>query len=65
MSLTVDEFIEYTEDERAKWEHWFVIHNNEPLKILLAGDTCPNLGSLIVHIFRAEAWYAHHCAANP
>ena len=65
MHLTVDEFIEYTDDERTKWEHWFITHNNEPLNIPLAGDICPTIGSLIIHIFRAEAWYAHLLRDEP
>jgi uncharacterized damage-inducible protein DinB len=59
MNLTIDELLNYTEEERAKWQDWFSIHGNDPLKITLAGGTFPNIGALILHCFWAELWYAY------
>jgi hypothetical protein len=59
MNLTIDELLDYTEEERAKWQSWFSAHGNDPLKIALAGGTFTNIGALILHCFWAELWYAH------
>lgn len=30
MHLTIDELLDYTDEERAKWEDWFAAHGNDP-----------------------------------
>jgi uncharacterized damage-inducible protein DinB len=59
MHLTIGELLDYTDEERAKWQQWFSIHGNDPLRIKLAGETHPNVGALILHCFWAEIWYAY------
>jgi uncharacterized damage-inducible protein DinB len=59
MHLTIDELLDYTDEERAKWEDWFAAHGNDPLKFTLPMDVHPNIGALILHCFWAELFYAH------
>jgi LPS sulfotransferase NodH len=35
MHLTIDELLDYTDEERAKWEDWFAAHGNDPLNFTL------------------------------
>ena len=39
MQLTIAELLDYTDEERAKWEHWFAAHGDEPLRFALAGES--------------------------
>jgi hypothetical protein len=32
MQLTMDELMHFTDEEHAKWEHWYSVHGNRPLK---------------------------------
>jgi uncharacterized damage-inducible protein DinB len=57
MQLTVDELIHFTDEERAKWERWYSLHGNGPLKLRLAGGTHTTVGALMMHIFRPERRY--------
>lgn len=59
MHLTISELLDYTDEERAKWQDWFSAHGDDPLKIALAGDTHPNVGALISHCFWSELFYAY------
>ena len=58
MKLTIDELLGYTDEERGKWEAWFAEHGNEPLKLAVPMDVHPTVGSLILHCFWAELFYA-------
>ena len=59
MHLTIDELLDYTEEERDKWEAWFAVHGNDPLKLAVPMDVHPTIGALIIHCFWAELFYAH------
>jgi uncharacterized damage-inducible protein DinB len=59
MHLTIDELLDYTDEERAKWKDWFTAHGNDPLKFATPMDVHPTLGALILHCFWAELFYAH------
>jgi uncharacterized damage-inducible protein DinB len=59
MHVTIDEFLDYTDEERTKWQNWFSLHGDDPLKIALAGETHPTVGALVLHCFWAEMWYAY------
>lgn len=59
MHLTISELLDYSEEERAKWQSWFAAQGNEPLKIKLAGATNSSVGALILHCFWAELFYAY------
>jgi uncharacterized damage-inducible protein DinB len=58
MNLTIDELLNYTDEERAKWENWFSTHGDEPLNIALGNETHKTVGGLILHCFWAELFYA-------
>jgi uncharacterized damage-inducible protein DinB len=58
MQLTIDELLSYTDEERRKWEDWFTIQGNDPLKLPVPMDVHPNIGALILHCFWAELFYA-------
>jgi uncharacterized damage-inducible protein DinB len=59
MDLKIDELLAYTDEERAKWEGWFAEHGNEQLKLAVPMDVHPNIGTLILHCFWAELFYAN------
>jgi uncharacterized damage-inducible protein DinB len=59
MHLTIEELLDYTDEERAKWEAWFAVQGNDPLKLAVPMDVHPTVGALIVHCFWAELFYAH------
>ncbi len=59
MNLTIAELLNYTDEERAKWQSWFSAQGNDPLKITFGNETHSNIGALILHIFWAELWYAY------
>ena len=65
MNLTIDELLDYTDEERAKWEAWFKSQANEPLKLPVPIDVHPTLGALILHCFWAELYYAHWMRGEP
>jgi uncharacterized damage-inducible protein DinB len=58
MNLTIDELLDYTDEERNKWEEWFAANGDEPLKLSVPMDVHPNIGALILHCFWAELFYA-------
>ena len=59
MHLTINELLDYTDEERAKWEGWFAAHGNDPLKFAVPMDVHPTIGALILHCFWAELFYAN------
>jgi len=59
MELTIHELLAYLDEERSKWERWFSMQGNAPLKIPTGGETHPTLGALIMHCFWTELWYAY------
>jgi uncharacterized damage-inducible protein DinB len=65
MNLTIAELLDYTDEERAKWQAWFAAQGNDPLKIALSNETHSSIGVLIMHIFWAELWYAYWMRGEP
>jgi uncharacterized damage-inducible protein DinB len=65
MNLTIAELLDYTDEERAKWQAWFAAQGNEPLKIAWGNQTHPSLGALLLHIFWAELYYAYWMRGEP
>jgi uncharacterized damage-inducible protein DinB len=59
MHLTIAELLDYTDEERAKWQDWFAKQGDELLKLPLAGEAHTSVGALIMHIFWAEGFYAY------
>jgi len=58
MNLSIDELLDYTDEERAKWDTWFGSQGNDALKLEVPMEAHPNLGALILHCFWAEMFYA-------
>jgi len=58
MDLTIDELLDYTDEERAKWGNWFSVHGDDALTFALPGDVHPDVGALLLHCFWAELFYA-------
>lgn len=58
MYLSINEILDYTDEEREKWRQWFVANGDEKLKIPLANETHKTIGGLILHIFWSELFYA-------
>lgn len=64
MQLTIDELTRYTDEERARWEHWFGENGQDLLKMPLAGKE-PTVGALILHIFGPELRYVQRIEDQP
>ena len=65
MTVALNELLDYTDEERAKWQNWFSAHGNEPLKISLSNETHSTVGALILHCFWAELFYAYWLRGEP
>ena len=65
MYITIEELIQYTDEERAKWEKWFLTQGDGPLQISLAGDKQTTVGILILHIFGPELRYVERLRGRP
>jgi LPS sulfotransferase NodH len=64
MHLTIDELLNYTDEERAEWRDWFSAHGNDPLKIVLANETHPTIGALIRTAFGVSYGMPIGCAVK-
>jgi len=58
ITMSLDELLAWTDEERGKWEKWCAEHP-EGLTFALKGDRFGNVGGLIGHIFEAE-WRQSH-----
>lgn len=54
MFMTIDELLQYTDEERARWEQWLQAHGDELLAIPITGERETSVGKLIMHIFGPE-----------
>ena len=57
MHLSIEELLQYTDEERARWEQWFRENGEELLRMRLVGDRETTMGALILHIFGPELRY--------
>ena len=57
MYLTVKELLQFTDEERARWDRWFQSNGDELLGMPIAGDRENTIGRLIMHIFGPELRY--------
>lgn len=64
ITLTLDELLAWTDEERAKWEAWFPAHP-EALTFVLKGDRFGTVAGLIGHIFEAEMRQSHRFGGGP
>jgi uncharacterized damage-inducible protein DinB len=55
LSLSIDEFLAYGNEERAKWEHWFTTHPREALRAPVQREgRFSSVWQLMDHIFLVE-----------
>jgi hypothetical protein len=54
LSLTFDELLRYTGEERDKWRDWFVQHPDAVAAPVQPSGRLPTVGKLVDHIFLAE-----------
>jgi uncharacterized damage-inducible protein DinB len=57
MQLTATELLQYTDEERERWERWFRENGEELLRMPIAGQDERTAGALILHIFGPELTY--------
>jgi uncharacterized damage-inducible protein DinB len=65
MYLTVKELLQYTDEERARWDHWFQANGDELLGMPIAGERETTIGRLIMHIFGPELRYIERLRNEP
>jgi uncharacterized damage-inducible protein DinB len=58
MHLTVEELLQYTDEERARWEQWFRDNTEDLLKVPIQSDRENTIGALVLHIFGSELRFA-------
>lgn len=58
ITITLDELLAWTEEERGKWEAWLPAHP-DALSLALKGDRFGTVAGLIGHIFEAENRQSH------
>jgi uncharacterized damage-inducible protein DinB len=58
MHLTVEELLDYTGEERARWEQWFRDNTEDLLKVPIQSDRETTIGALVLHIFGSELRFA-------
>lgn len=58
MHLSVDELLQYTDEERQAWESWFRDNGEDLLKMPLLGGRENTVGAMILDIFGPEFRYA-------
>jgi uncharacterized damage-inducible protein DinB len=57
MYLSVNEMLRYTDEERQRWEQWFLANGDELLAMPILGERESTIGRLIMHIFGPELRY--------
>lgn len=64
ITMTLDELLAWSEEERGKWEPWFATHP-AALAITLKGDRFGTVAGLVGHIFEAEERQSHRFGSGP
>ena len=54
MHLAVEELLQYTDEERQRWERWFRDNGEDLLKVPIQSDRESTIGALILHILGSE-----------
>ena len=65
MHLTIEELLQYTEEERALWEVWFKENGEELLKMPVVGERENTIGALILDIFGPEWRFVRRLEGEP
>jgi uncharacterized damage-inducible protein DinB len=65
LSLTFDELLRYTNEERDKWRAWFLSHPQATELPVQPGGRLPTIGKLVDHIFLVERRHLQRLAEEP
>ena len=65
LTLSYDELLRYTSEERAKWCGWFNAHPDAIDAAVQPGGRLPTVGKLIDHIFLVERRHLQRLAGEP
>jgi uncharacterized damage-inducible protein DinB len=65
LSITFDELLRYTNDERGKWRRWFATHPQAMEAPVQPAGQLPTVGKLIDHIFLAERRFLQRLTETP
>lgn len=65
MHLSAEELLGWTDEERTRWEQWFVTNGEELLEMPLSGTKETTVGALIMHIFGPEIRYVQRLRNEP
>lgn len=65
LTLTFDELLRYTHDERDKWRVWFLAHPQAMDAPVQPGGRLPTVGKLIDHIFLVERRHLQRLTEAP
>jgi uncharacterized damage-inducible protein DinB len=65
LSITFDELLRYTNDERGKWRRWFATHPQAMEASVQPAGQLPTVGKLIDHIFLAERRFLQRLTETP
>jgi uncharacterized damage-inducible protein DinB len=65
LTLSYDELLRYTSEERAKWRGWFNAHPDAIDAAVQPGGRLPTVGKLIDHIFLVERRHLQRLTGDP
>jgi uncharacterized damage-inducible protein DinB len=65
LSVTFDELLRYTSEERDKWRIWFLKYPEAVAAPVQPGGRLPTVGKLIDHIFLVERRHLQRLASQP
>jgi uncharacterized damage-inducible protein DinB len=65
LTLTYDELLRYTSDERDKWRTWFLANPAAMEAPVQPGGRLPTVGKLIDHIFLVERRHLQRLTGDP
>lgn len=65
VSLTVNELLQYTDEERARWENWFREHGENLLTLPVTGSQEETVGGMLLHIFGPELRFVERMNSKP
>lgn len=65
MHLSAQELLQYTDEERRRWEQWFRENGEDLLRMPITGDRENTIGALVLHIFGPELRYVQRVRGEP
>jgi uncharacterized damage-inducible protein DinB len=65
LTLTYDELLRYTGEERDKWRAWLMAHPEAMDAVVQPGGRLPTVGKLIDHIFLVERRHLQRLTGDP